>query len=112
MARQAIMVPPIAAAITTRIEDMIGVVWAWQSLSQTSPTQRTWMNSRVRSLGITIRALRFSRPRRGDRRVLIRSAHQSDPAMKTSRVVFNLKYGDTPWTGTELKVTGKSFKAK
>jgi hypothetical protein len=32
--------------------------------------------------------------------------------MKTSRVVFNLKYGDTPWTGTELKVTGKSFKAK
>ena len=22
--------------------------------------------------------------------------------------VFNLKYGDTPWTGTELKETGKS----
>jgi hypothetical protein len=35
MARQAIMAPPIAAAITTRIEDTIGVVWAWQSLSQT-----------------------------------------------------------------------------
>jgi hypothetical protein len=31
----------IAAAITTRIEDKIGVVWAQQSLSQTSPTQLT-----------------------------------------------------------------------
>jgi hypothetical protein len=26
--------------------------------------------------------------------------------------VFNLKYGDTPWTGTELKETGKSSEAK
>src|SRR5664280_3640941 len=32
--------PLIAAAITTRIEGTIGVVWAWQSLSQTGPTQR------------------------------------------------------------------------
>ena len=54
------------------------------------------MNSRVRSLGITIAPLRFSRPRRRVR----------------AGVVFNLKYGDTPWTGTELKETGKEFRGK
>jgi hypothetical protein len=26
--------------------------------------------------------------------------------------MFNLKYGDTSWTGTKLRETGKSFEAK